>query len=210
MRENDVVSPDDLAGSSALLDRWFAAFNEHDLDALCNLTAHNVEVVPLPGAETAPPGTSYHGHDGLRTLLGAGFARYPRLRVVPGAQRPTGTGMQVDLKFVLDDGVAPPTSRAAVCMYRIADGRIRRMRAHAHDDVLAPERSRTRADNLSPREREILSLIAAGNTVAEIATELYLSPFTVRTHVRNAKDKLQARTTAHAIAIALGGDALDV
>jgi DNA-binding CsgD family transcriptional regulator len=30
----------------------------------------------------------------------------------------------------------------------------------------------------------------------------------VRTHVRNAKDKLRARTTAHAVAIALDEDVL--
>jgi DNA-binding CsgD family transcriptional regulator len=55
-----------------------------------------------------------------------------------------------------------------------------------------------------------LSMLASGRTVAEIAEELVLSPFTVRTHVRNAKDKLQARTTPHAIAIALDEKVLDV
>ncbi|HEX6714322.1 MAG TPA: LuxR C-terminal-related transcriptional regulator [Thermoleophilaceae bacterium] len=203
------MSPDDLAGHAALLDRWFAAFNEHDVDALCELADGDVEVTPVGEAESSPPGTSYHGHAGLRTLLNASFERFPRLHVDYSPPRPTGTQVMVDLDFRLDDGVAPPTTRSVACAYRIADGRIRRMRAFEHTDAPNPAR-RSRVDGLSPREREVLSMLAGGNTVAEIANELYLSPFTVRTHVRNAKDKLQARTTAHAIAIAIDGDAIDV
>ena len=56
---------------------------------------------------------------------------------------------------------------------------------------------------LSDREREILTLLADGLTGAEIAERLYLSPETVRTHIRNAMSKLGASTRAHAIAIAL-------
>lgn len=197
------MSPDDLAGHATLLERWFAAFNDHDLDALCQMADRDIEVIPLGTADTSPPGTSYHGHAGLRTLLGAGFERYPHMRVSYAEPRPNGTGVSVDLEFVLDDGVAAPKVRSATCTYRIADGLIRRMRAADHLEVLDPKRRRTRADALSPREREILAMLAGGNTVAEIAADLYLSPFTVRTHVRNAKDKLQARTTAHAVAIAL-------
>jgi DNA-binding CsgD family transcriptional regulator/ketosteroid isomerase-like protein len=210
MRQDDGVSPDDLAGHTALLDRWFAAFNEHDVDALCDLADGDVEVTPLGEAESSPPGTSYHGHVGLRTLMNASFERFPRLHVDYSQPRPNGTQVMVDLDFRLDDGVAPPTIRRVACAYRIADGRIRRMRAFEHADAPDPGRRRSRVDGLSPREREVLSMLAGGNTVAEIADELYLSPFTVRTHVRNAKDKLQARTTAHAIAIAIDGDALDV
>jgi DNA-binding CsgD family transcriptional regulator len=56
---------------------------------------------------------------------------------------------------------------------------------------------------LTPREREILSALALGRTGAEIATELVISPETVRNHVRNARAKLGARTRAQAIARAL-------
>jgi DNA-binding CsgD family transcriptional regulator len=210
MRENDSVSPDDLAGYTALLDRWFAAFNDHDVDALCELADRDIEVIPLNGTETSPPGTSYHGHEGLRTLLNAGFERFPQMRLSHTEPRPVGAQVSVDLEFLLDDGVEPPTTRSAVCTYRISDGLIRRMRAADQPEFPDPRRRRTRVDNLSPREREILSMLAGGNTVAEIAKELHLSPFTVRTHIRNAKDKLQARTTAHAVALALDEHALDV
>ena len=56
---------------------------------------------------------------------------------------------------------------------------------------------------LSPREREVLDQLAQGRTGEAIAERLDLSPETVRTHVRNAMDKLEAHTRVHAIAIAL-------
>jgi DNA-binding NarL/FixJ family response regulator len=56
---------------------------------------------------------------------------------------------------------------------------------------------------LSPREREVLDLLAKGLTGEEAATRLSLSPETIRTHVRNAMDKLEANTRVHAVAIAL-------
>jgi PAS domain S-box-containing protein len=55
------------------------------------------------------------------------------------------------------------------------------------------------------RERQILSMLASGNTDADIAERLELSPATVQTHVRNAKAKLGARTRAQAVAMALRG-----
>jgi DNA-binding CsgD family transcriptional regulator len=55
----------------------------------------------------------------------------------------------------------------------------------------------------TPREREILALLATGATDNEIADILALSPATVQTHVRNAKTKLGARTRAQAVALAI-------
>jgi DNA-binding CsgD family transcriptional regulator/ketosteroid isomerase-like protein len=204
------VSPDDLAGHAEVLERWFAAFNRHDVDALLELADDDIEVVPLGYAETAPPGTSYHGHDGLRTVLEGGFKRFPQLRLDHGPPRPNGTQVTVDLEFVLDDGVTTPKVRPAGCTYRITGERIVRMRAFEEQTPLGAQRTTTRADALTRREREVLSMLAGGRTVREIAGDLVLSPFTVRTHVRNAKDKLQARTTAHAVAIALDEKVLDV
>lgn len=54
---------------------------------------------------------------------------------------------------------------------------------------------------LSPREREILSMLADGASGAEIAQRLFLSAETVRTHVRNAASKLGARTRTQAVAM---------
>ncbi|MGN6171199.1 MAG: response regulator transcription factor, partial [Solirubrobacteraceae bacterium] len=57
---------------------------------------------------------------------------------------------------------------------------------------------------LSTREREIVGLVAMGETGPEIAEELHIAHETVRTHVRNAMDKLDARSRAHLVAKALG------
>jgi DNA-binding NarL/FixJ family response regulator len=64
-----------------------------------------------------------------------------------------------------------------------------------------PEKSRL--EKLTPREREVLDLLAEGLSGEQIARRLYLSPETVRTHVRNAMEKLDARTRTHAVAIAV-------
>ena len=61
-----------------------------------------------------------------------------------------------------------------------------------------------RDEALSPREREIVRLVAAGQTGPEIAEHLHISHATVRTHVRNAMAKVGARSRAHLVAKALG------
>jgi DNA-binding NarL/FixJ family response regulator len=56
---------------------------------------------------------------------------------------------------------------------------------------------------LTVREREVLARLAEGLSIEEIAGELVLSTETIRTHVRNAMGKLETRTRAHAIVVAL-------
>lgn len=56
--------------------------------------------------------------------------------------------------------------------------------------------------SLTPRQLQVLRLIAAGLTVDDIAERLVLSPHTVTTHLRNASRALDADTRAQAIAIA--------
>jgi PAS domain S-box-containing protein len=57
---------------------------------------------------------------------------------------------------------------------------------------------------LSRRECEIVSHIAMGETGQEIAEELHIAHDTVRSHVRNAMNKMDARSRAHLVAKALG------
>jgi DNA-binding NarL/FixJ family response regulator len=54
-------------------------------------------------------------------------------------------------------------------------------------------------DELSEREREVLAMIAAGRTNAEIAEALVISMATVKTHVRHIFAKLDLRDRAHAV-----------
>lgn len=64
-------------------------------------------------------------------------------------------------------------------------------------------RSRGDATLLSPREGEIIKLIAAGMSVPDIAAHLHLSPTTVRTHVQNLYGKLGVSDRAAAVAEAM-------
>jgi DNA-binding CsgD family transcriptional regulator len=57
---------------------------------------------------------------------------------------------------------------------------------------------------LSAREREVVRLVALGESGPEIAAELGITHDTVRTHVRNAMTKLGARSRAHLVAKVLG------
>jgi PAS domain S-box-containing protein len=55
---------------------------------------------------------------------------------------------------------------------------------------------------LTPRQREILDLIASGLSTAEVAKELTLSPETVRNHLRGVFTELNVHTRVEAIAAA--------
>lgn len=56
---------------------------------------------------------------------------------------------------------------------------------------------------LTDRERDVFEALARGRTTEEAATELHLSPHTVRTYVRSGMRKLGSRTRAHGVAIAI-------
>jgi len=57
-------------------------------------------------------------------------------------------------------------------------------------------------DDLSPRELEVLALVAQGSNNREIAGALYLSPLTVKTHVSRILMKLRARDRVQLVVIA--------
>jgi PAS domain S-box-containing protein len=61
---------------------------------------------------------------------------------------------------------------------------------------------------LSGRELEIVGLIALGASGPEVAEELQVTHNTVRTHVRNAMKKIDARSRAHLVAKVLGDGVL--
>jgi two-component system, NarL family, nitrate/nitrite response regulator NarL len=63
--------------------------------------------------------------------------------------------------------------------------------------------NRRREDSgLSPREREILALLAEGQTQGQIASQLVISPKTVGTHIQHILGKLGVNTRAQAVAMA--------
>ena len=75
----------------------------------------------------------------------------------------------------------------------VAAGLVSEIRLRKQDDTPA----------LTPREQEILHLIAAGKSLPEIAKELYLGLTTVKTHVQHLYGKLGVSDRAAAVAIAM-------
>lgn len=89
---------------------------------------------------------------------------------------------------------------------------------HTGDAVIAPSATRrllghvaaspvTNADDpriaeLSEREREVLGLIARGDSNGEISAALFLSETTVKTHVRHILAKLRVRDRVQAVVLA--------
>ncbi|HZS24887.1 MAG TPA: response regulator transcription factor [Gaiellaceae bacterium] len=69
--------------------------------------------------------------------------------------------------------------------------------------ALISQRHRNRNRELTQREREVLRLLADGNSNEQIASVLTISPQTVRTHVQKAMEKLGATTRVQAVATAL-------
>lgn len=70
----------------------------------------------------------------------------------------------------------------------------------SNGDLAAPDATRAA---LTPREREVLELVALGATTDEIAQRLVIGDETARTHVKHALAKLGARTRAQGVAAAI-------
>ncbi len=125
-----------------------------------------------------------------------------------------------DVRIVMITGVARPTTAAAaadagcdafVTKDRAADELVRTVRA-VHDgdrpiaaDVAAAARNRSAAADgagLTPRELDVLVLLATGASSADIAAHFTVSTNTLRTHVQRILAKLGAHSKLEAVAIA--------
>lgn len=56
---------------------------------------------------------------------------------------------------------------------------------------------------LTPRQREILRLVAAGYPGEEIAERLHMSPWTLRTHTQNILYRMKVNSKTAAVVLAL-------
>ncbi|MGP5524462.1 response regulator [Glutamicibacter arilaitensis] len=92
-----------------------------------------------------------------------------------------------------DAVIAPSTTR------RLLDHMAPLLKKNAaqHDEHLIAA-----VESLTPREREVFGLIAAGLSNPEIAEKLFLSEATVKTHVGHILAKLEARDRVQAVVIA--------
>jgi DNA-binding NarL/FixJ family response regulator len=179
------------------------------------LSTHGVEVVGRAG----------DGQDALAQIeakkprVAVVDVRMPRLSGVELAQRAaevspdtavvfyTAYGDRALLSDALDAGVrgfvlkeAPPSDLVRA-VERVAAG-------EAYVDpvlagVLVSSHTADGLPSLTQREREVLRMLADGLTNEEIGKRLFISPETVRTHVRKAMAKLEADTRTQAVATAL-------
>jgi DNA-binding NarL/FixJ family response regulator len=69
--------------------------------------------------------------------------------------------------------------------------------------ALMASRGAPGATGLTPREQEVLTMLADGLTTSEVASRLYLSQETIRTHLRSAMRKVEAGTRVQAVAVAI-------
>jgi DNA-binding NarL/FixJ family response regulator len=74
--------------------------------------------------------------------------------------------------------------------------------ANEECEPVADVQTREAVESLSPREREVLTLVAEGRSNKAIAEALYVSPNTVKTHVASLLSKLHAHTRVQLAAIA--------
>lgn len=57
---------------------------------------------------------------------------------------------------------------------------------------------------ITPRESQVIALLVQGHTKPQIAKILFVSPHTVETHIDNLREKTNARSTLHLVAIVFG------
>jgi len=100
--------------------------------------------------------------------------------------------------------VQRPGERAFTGRAQRAERRVRS--SEDHESRLVIEQ---RSNALSAREIDVLEELAKGTGTEAIALRLHVSPHTVRTHIKNIMRKLDAKTRAHAVAIAYAEYAID-
>lgn len=103
--------------------------------------------------------------------------------------------------FLLKD-VSPEHLVAAVRLVRSGDALLAPSITRRLVERFAPPGAATKLSTLTPRETEVLRMIARGLSNAEIATELTLSEATVKTHVAHVLTKLGLRDRVQAVVLA--------
>ena len=152
-----------------------------DHDEAMSLTARyapDVALVDLflgerSGAELCTSITTEHPATRVLLISGAGW-------ISPQAARAAGAS-----GFVSKDSSAEVVTSA--------------VQAVGAGNLVFPRSPREPSAPLSPREREVLALMAAGSTNREIAAQLHLSPHTVKEHTSALYRKLDVRNRAEAV-----------
>jgi DNA-binding NarL/FixJ family response regulator len=130
--------------------------------------------------------TTFEEDDYIFGALGAGASGFLLKRT-----RPEDLIAAVHTIAAGDSLLAPSVTRRV----------IERMAGHAPP----PARAADRLEALTPRERDVLELVARGLSNGEIARELVIEESTVKTHVKRILGKLGARDRVQAVIAAFEG-----
>jgi DNA-binding NarL/FixJ family response regulator len=103
--------------------------------------------------------------------------------------------------YLTKDAGAEEISRAIAAVAR-GEAALDHAVQHHVIDAVAQAEAAALPDGLTPREAEVLSLIAEGLTNQEIAERLVVSPATVKSHVNRVFSKIGVRDRAQAVAYA--------
>jgi DNA-binding CsgD family transcriptional regulator len=201
------VTPSLSQARLAAVRRWFDAYDARDVDVLVGLVHPEVRLVPRSPLLSKLQAVTFHGRDGLRTLIEWSYKTHPGIRVESVSHQGIRRGVLSEPVFLLDEGEKPPIRSRPSTLFRFDGVRIRLVQSFGSDKhAVAANAS---AAVLTPREQEIFQLLAHGLTGPQIADELFLSSATVRTHVQNGMQRLDATTRVHAVSIALGRGEID-
>ena len=107
-----------------------------------------------------------------------------------GSPRTVGPGRTARLYFIRGPG--PDFSERDRALLTL-------LRPHLHQAYLDAERRRHPVARLTPRQKDLLHLVAAGHTNTQIARRLGISEGTVRTHLENIYERLQVSSRTAAV-----------
>jgi DNA-binding NarL/FixJ family response regulator len=128
--------------------------------------------------------TTFETEDLIVDALRAGASAYLGKDVEPAAL------LDAIRKVVIGDTLLSPSATRALISRVLAP------------PGAGPPHHGTALDRLTPREREILALVALGLSNDQIAQQLYISPTTAKTHVNRTMMKLDARDRAQLVILA--------
>lgn len=154
----------------------------------------NFQPIYIPVAENALPG-KYVEKFGLTSLMIVPIYVPEEGKIIGGVVLDKGPGKQ----FTVDTSLFP-----ALMKFGQSSGEL--LSKFIGADIKKPKYTEADSISLSPREIEIIKLLAEGASTAEAALKLYLSEFTVRDYISNIMKRLNAqnRTEVAVKAIRLG------
>ena len=134
------------------------------------------------------------GHDGPRVII---LTTYEADEYVYAAIRSGASGYLVKDTEPADlfDAIRVVAAGEAILAPRITRRLMEEIASRPSDDRAEPLSMAA----LTDREREVARLVASGLSNSEIATRLFLSPHTAKTHVNRAMSKLGARDRAQLV-----------